>query len=381
MNRLRRLAVGFAALATMLVAPAAAGAVDYAHPNTPGAPLSVPQDKLDAALECSAGVVGASRTPVLLLHGTGSSSHHNWSWNYERILNISGVPWCDIDMPDHANGDVQINGEYAVNGIRRMFASAGRRIAIFGHSQGGMLPRWALRWWPDTRAMVDDVVGFAPSNHGTTMAAATCNPECSASTWQQRNDSNFIAALNSFQETFPGISYTQIYTHTDFIVTPNSDDTGSSSLHGGGGAITNVATQDICPLDVYEHLAVGTIDPVAYALAVDALENGGPADPSRIPSSVCLQVLMPGVNPLTFPTDVAAALIDLETSPSTDIPAEPPLACYVTASCPGQRAAAESPYTGLSRKAKPKCKRKRRRARRGAQKAKRRACKPKRKRR
>ena len=30
-----------------------------------------------------------------------------------------------------------------------------------------MIPRWALRFWPDTRVMVDHVVGLSPSNHGT----------------------------------------------------------------------------------------------------------------------------------------------------------------------------------------------------------------------
>ncbi len=31
------------------------------------------------------------------------------------------------------------------------------------HSQGGMIGRWATRFWPDTRQMVDDIVGLAPS--------------------------------------------------------------------------------------------------------------------------------------------------------------------------------------------------------------------------
>ena len=166
-----------------------------------------------------------------------------------------------------------------------MYATTGRRISIIGHSQGGMLPRWALRFWPDTRAMVDDDIGFAPSNHGTTGARTVCSFPCPAADWQQRDDSQFIAALNSYQETFPGISYTEVYSHFDEIVTPNSDDTGSSSVHGGGGAITNVAIQDVCPADPSEHLAIGTQDYVAYDLAIDALEHPGPADPARAPAN------------------------------------------------------------------------------------------------
>src|SRR5207237_8088809 len=78
--------------------------------------------------------------------------------------------------------------------------------------------------------------------------------------WQQAYMSNFIRALNSYQETFPGISYTDVYTHNDEVVRPNSDDTGSSSLHGGGGRIANVAVQDICPAGGSEHDFLGTAD-------------------------------------------------------------------------------------------------------------------------
>ena len=82
---------------------------------------------------------------------------------------------------------------------------------------------------------------------------------------------------------------------------------------------------------------LGTADPVAYALAIDAMDHPGPADPSRIPSSVCTQLFMPGVNPVTFATDFASAAAVVSTTLATypHVPAEPPLACYVTASCPG----------------------------------------------
>jgi predicted esterase len=339
-------------LLAVLCAPATAGAADYAPVDRPGPALTVPQADLNASLECSPGVDHASRAPVLLLHGTGSNPKDNWSWTYEPAFDKIGVPWCALTSPDHANGDIQVNGEYVVNAIRTMYARAGRKIAVVGHSQGGMVPRWALRFWPDTRGMIDDVIGFAATNHGTTQAKLTCNPTCSASTWQQRDDSNFIKALNSFQESFPGISYTEIYTHTDEIVTPNNDSNGSSSIHGGGGQITNVATQDICPLDLNEHLAIGTVDPVAYALAIDALDHTGPADPSRISPLTCLQALQPGVDPVTFPINAAQALINLETSPETKIPAEPELRCYTLASC--------GTATQAVQKKKAKCKKRKR---------------------
>ena len=333
-----------------LAAPA--GAATFAPPDPPGPPLSVTAADLAAVLQCSPGIDGAGRAPVLLFQGTGATAKDNWSWTYEPALDQVGIPWCAVDLPEHATADVQRAGEYVVAAIRTVSARAGRRVSLMGQSQGGMVGRWALRFWPDTRAMVDDVIGFAPSNHGTTQA--DCSDGCSAAGWQQRDEADFIRALNSAQETFPGISYTVAYTRTDETVKPNQDDTGSSSLHGGGGRIANVATQDICPGDVNEHLAIGTIDPVAHALAIDALTHDGPADPARVDRLVCTRPLQPGVNPVTFPADAAAAAASFETYKARQLDHEPPLACYTTATCApagnGTGAGAGAPHACASKR-------------------------------
>ncbi len=272
---------------------------------------------------------------MLLVPGTGITASQEFSWNYEPALTKLGVPWCGVTFPDSGNDDMQINGEYVVHAIRTMYARAGRRIAIYGHSQGGEVPRWALRFWPDTRAMVDDVVGAAGPNHGTVVANAACGVRkpCQPSDWQAATGSHFIAALNSRQETFAGISYTEIYSRFDEEVQPNQDDRGTSSLHGGGGRITNVAVQDVCPNDNSEHLAVGSYDPVTWALLVDALGHDGPADPRRVGLGTCTRQFMPGVDPVAFPMNAANAVRAVETSHSQELNAEGPLACYTTATC------------------------------------------------
>jgi pimeloyl-ACP methyl ester carboxylesterase len=358
-------------VAGLLALPATAGAVTYAPVDQPGPPLSIPQATLDASMQCS-GSPDTGPTPVLLVHGTGSNPSHNFGWNWEPALDKLGISWCTVALPGNGLLDVQDAGEYVVNAIRTMYAAAGRRISIIGHSQGGMLPRWAFRFWPDTRAMVDDDIGFAASNHGTTGAEVLCAVACAAADWQQSDKAQFIAALNSYQETFPGISYTEVYSHNDEIVTPNSNDQGSSSVHGGGGAITNVAIQDLCPADPSEHLAIGTQDYVAYDLAIDALTHPGPADPARTATndpSICTPLkLMPGINPATYVTDLAASAADLalNTASAPTVPAEPPLRCYVTASCPASGSGASA---GVLTKAKCK-KRKHKKHKRSAESAK-----------
>jgi hypothetical protein len=353
-----RRAVGltFGLLGCVLTAQATAGTPPYAPLDQPGPPLSVPLSQLRASVSCEASVNNARVEPVLLNPATGVTAAQNYSWNWEPALDQLGIPWCAYTAPHSTLDDIQVSGEYLVYAIRTMYAMAHRPIAIMGHSQGGMSMRWPLRFWPDTRAMVDDVIGFSGSNHGTTVGGPSiCQPNgCPPADWQQFAGSNFISALNSYAETFPGISYTEIYTHTDEVVQPNSGPDASAALHTGGGQITNVATQDICPVDTYEHNAIGTVDPVAYALAVDALTHPGPAGPSRIPQSVCLQPFMPGVNPLNAQANLQAlrgapGVISVggtffapTTTGVQNTSSEPPLACYVFATCVGGAGASGS---------------------------------------
>lgn len=319
-----------------LAFPALAHAA-YAPVNAPGPPLGVPHARLAASLHCSGDLRGAAREPVLLTPATTVRSDENFAWNYERSFAALGIPFCASDLPGAAAQnmtDIQARGPYITYAIRHMYKLAHRRIAIVGHSQGGMVMRWSLRFWPDTRRMVRDVIGMAATNHGSAIVPALCLTPCAPALWQQRSDSAFVRALNSGQETFAHIDYTEIFSHTDEFVQPNQDSRGTSSLHGPG-RITNVAIQDICPTDTTDHLLVGTTNAVAAALVFDALSHAGPADPRRIGRGVCAQLFMPGVDPLTGPANIAAAVarVARELALAPRVAAEPPLACYVTASC------------------------------------------------
>lgn len=330
------------AATTIAMAVPASASSTYAPLDRPGPRLSVSSAALKAALTCSGDFRGSTLEPVLLSPATGVTAAENYSWNYERAFTAQKRPWCALTMPYHTLGDIQTAGEYLVYGIRTMHAKAGRKIAVLGHSQGGMSMRWALRFWPDTRPMVDDIIGMAGTNHGTTVLSP-CQPgqsSCPPAVWQQGADAAFIKALNSRAETFSGVSYTEIFTHTDEVAQPNSTNaTSTSALHTGNGQITNVSIQDVCPLDLNEHLAVGTTDPAAYALAMDALRHTGPAKLSRINPSVCLQLYQPGVNPANVdmylqilsgaPGLISVGLPNFNLVGAPEVPAEPALRCYV----------------------------------------------------
>ena len=338
--------VGLAGLvaAATVVGPAGAGGGDpvvaYASTDAPGPALSVPEAELGLSLRCSGDLAQAGREPVLLVPGTTLTPDEHFGWNYMPALDALGWPWCAVTTPNHAMDDMQTSGEYVVYAIRTMHERAGRRIALLGGSQGGSLPRWALRFWPDTRAMVEDHIGLAATNHGGSGIHYYCLPAsasplaqdagCAPSLWQQMHQSNLARAMNSGQETFPGISYTEISSEQDIITTPKD-----VALHGGGGRIANLTIQAVCPGSVADHIRLASYDPVGYALAVDALTHDGPADLARIDRSVCTQLHPPGVDPAAFLTGLARgySTISYQMTTAPRVPKEPPLRCYVTAGC------------------------------------------------
>jgi pimeloyl-ACP methyl ester carboxylesterase len=320
--------IGWAALAVLVLA----GVMVIARPAPAwadsGPELRVPREALRQSLHCSYNVDDDHDAPVLLIPGTTVTPRENFSWNFERAFHADQRSYCTVTLPNNAMSDVQVSAEYVVHAIRTMRRIADRKIDVIGHSQGGMIGRWALKYWPDTRDDVDDLIGIAPSNHGTATAVPLCAAPggCAPAFWQQRAGSDFITALNAGRETYDEVDYTVIYSQFDEVVTPAP----SAELRGGGDNVRNVPVQRICPGYPTEHLTVGTTDPVAYALAIDALDHDGPADPARISRSVCTKALQPGVNPVSLPGDLLSAGAVLATTTLTypHVREEPPLADY-----------------------------------------------------
>lgn len=319
----RRLAM-LAAVAVVgagLVAPAPATAAGSTGPR-----LTVSKAKLAKALHCTGNFKSGKRAPVLFLHGTTSDAKNNWSWNWDRAMNAAKRPHCDLDSPNGGTGDIQVSAEYVTNAIRVMHKRSGKKISIVGHSQGGMIGRWSLKYWPDTRAMVDDYVGLAPSNHGSESANRTCAAPggCAAADWQQSANSKFLTALNKRHETWPGISYTVIATEYDEIVAP-----ALAGFLKPARNVVNTTVQKLCPTETVEHFGMA-YDNAAWLLGNDALTHKGAAKLSRVNTSTCGDPLMPSVDRSTFAANGAAAMVNARqnAAKSEDLPAEPKLRRY-----------------------------------------------------
>jgi triacylglycerol lipase len=123
-------------------------------------------------------------------------------------------------------------------------------------------------------------VGLAPSNHGTTTPLArpagqfgSC-PACI----QQIAGSRFLRRLNRGDETPGRVSYTQVETSHDEIVTPFR-----SAFLQSGPRTTNVLLQEECPADITEHNGI-IYDPVALQWVENALGRRSSANPSFKPA-------------------------------------------------------------------------------------------------
>src|SRR5258708_2763923 len=260
----------------------------------PGPPLLEPVAKLAAAFACPNGFHHRDHRPVLLVHGTSVTVQENWGWTYIPALTQAGYDVCTVQMPDYAFVDVQVSSEYVVYAIRQTARRAGARISVVGLSQGGIEPRWALKWWPDIHDEVASYVGMATPNHGSVYGNG-CVGSCVPAVWQQAVGSNFIRALNRGSEApyLGQIRYTTVYSLTDDIIQP--------ALPAPTGAIagaSNIAVQDICPGRYVGHIQ-SAWDAVYYAVVIDALSHAGPAAAGTVGRAVCSRQGMPGVGATT----------------------------------------------------------------------------------
>jgi hypothetical protein len=137
---------------------------------------------------------------------------------------------------------------------------------------------------------VNALVGIAPDNHGTTLnglarlathfrgAQALLSAAVPALT-DQVAGSAFLTRLNAGGDTVPGVRYTVVATRYDGVVTPYR------SQFLDGPDVRNVLIQDLCPLDLSEHAAIGLVDRIAFHEVANAL------DPSHATPTTCLSAI------------------------------------------------------------------------------------------
>lgn len=234
--------------------------------------------------------------PVVLVHGTLGNGTDNWLVLAPYLV---ARGYCVFSF-DYG----MLPGESLVGGLapiadsaqqlsdftdRVLAATHAAKVDMVGHSQGGMMPRYYLKFLGGA-AKVNALVALAPDNHGTTLDGLNALlPYFPAAVDLLRDDlpgltdqlvgSDFLGQLNAGGDTVPGVHYTVISTIHDEVVTPYT----SQALSGPN--VRNVVIQNLCPLDVSEHVALGLTDRIAFHEAANAL------DPAHATPTTCLSAV------------------------------------------------------------------------------------------
>jgi triacylglycerol lipase len=158
--------------------------------------------------------------------------------------------------------------------LRRTHA---KKVSIVGHSQGGMMPRYYIKFLGGA-TKVDDLIGLSPSNHGTVSPAIALTPDCVACS-EQLVGSGFLERLNHGVEAPGPVDYTVVQTVDDLVLVPYT----SAFLPGLRRRVTNVTIQAACPSEYVSHLGMPS-DPVALQWIENALGRKGPANPAFKPA-------------------------------------------------------------------------------------------------
>jgi triacylglycerol esterase/lipase EstA (alpha/beta hydrolase family) len=294
--RHRLLAASTAALVGLAIAAASSqaaalpvvydGILGYAHASPTASP--------PGANNWSCRPSAAHPRPVILVHGTFADMSDSWQalspLLYDKGYCVFALNYGSYggsgQLGIYGTGDISQSAQQLASFVTQVLAATGaRKVDLVGHSQGGMMPRYYLRFLGGA-TKVHTLIGLAPSNHGTTVdglftlanllgASSFLGVLCPACE-QQDVGSAFLSTLNAGADTVPGVHYTVIQSANDEVVTPYT------SAFLSGANVTNILLQSQCLLDQGEHLSM-PYDHIADGDVLNALDPAHQASPACTP--------------------------------------------------------------------------------------------------
>src|ERR1700704_5134909 len=175
--RPRALAITTAALISLAIAAGAAHAapLPVVYNGVAGYAQSSPSASPPGANDWSCKPSRAHPRPVILVHGTFEDMSGNWQ-ALSPLLYDNGYCVFALNYGSfggsgqfgiYGTGDIGQSAEQLAGFVTQVLAATGvRKVDLVGHSQGGMMPRYYLRFLGGAKK-VRTLVGLSPSNHGT----------------------------------------------------------------------------------------------------------------------------------------------------------------------------------------------------------------------
>jgi hypothetical protein len=238
-----------------------------------------PEEVQGANNNCKPGA--AHPYPVVLVHATLADEGSNWvtlapllanegycvyAFNYGATL-ASLEAWPFIGPRIDALGHIEHSAEELSSFVNSVLSKTkASKVDLVGHSQGGMMPNYYIKFLGGA-AKVNELIGLAPSNHGTTLDGVTKLLEVfpfaselvgglleflgAPSLPEQEETSAFVKKLfGSGEPVVSGVRYVVIETEHDEVVTPYTH----AFLSGSG--VTNITIQSQCPKDPVAHIGM-----------------------------------------------------------------------------------------------------------------------------
>jgi pimeloyl-ACP methyl ester carboxylesterase len=220
--------------------------------------------------------------PVVLVHATLADEGSNWvtlapllanegycvyAFNYgETAASLPLIPFLTPGRID-ALGHIERSAEELSSFVNKVIAKTkASKVDLVGHSQGGMMPNYYLKFLGGA-SKVNELIGLAPSNHGTTLDGLSTLLEVfpfaseivsglieflgAPSLPEQETSSAFVKKLfGGGDPVVAGVRYVVIETEHDEVVTPYTN----AFLSGSG--VTNITIQSQCPQDPVAHIGM-----------------------------------------------------------------------------------------------------------------------------
>lgn len=168
------------------------------------------------------------RTPVLLIHGFMCNAAV-WVW-LRRALRRRGHAVFTLDL-EPVYGAIDAYAEPVAAHVARISASAGgRKVAVVGHSMGGLVGRALLRRFPG--APVSCLITLGTPHHGTALAPFGYGHNAR----EMRVTSAWLGGLRAFEEGAYPVPVTSVFSHHDNVVAPqvSAELAGATNVPLGG---------------------------------------------------------------------------------------------------------------------------------------------------
>lgn len=252
--------------------------------------------------------------PVILVHGLAADQNDNWQTlspfladQGYCVFSLTYGNMASLPRPfDEIGGlsDMAASAQKLASFVQFVLAAThAEKVDIVGHSEGGTMPDYYLKFLGGSH-FVSDFVMLSGLPHGTTFwglsdlydlasaygfsseanaissFCASCTEFLVGSSFMRALDAPNAQATPEEAATCPfdgaavdGVDYTSIATEYDELVRPyNSDFIDQRCATAGDGiGVDNITVQHQCPTDLADHLSING-DPVAAQDVLDALD-------------------------------------------------------------------------------------------------------------